>query len=136
MQKISRALVGATFVALVALSGLTACSTGSAAVIDVSAAQAVAVLQDEKPTVIDVRTAGEYAAGHLPGAINIDVEAPGFADSVSQLPKDESYFVYCRSGNRSGVATEQMVQLGFTDLYDLQGGITDWQATGGSVVTS
>jgi rhodanese-related sulfurtransferase len=136
MQKISRAVVGATFVALVALSGLTACSTGSDAVTDVSAAQAVAVLQDEKPTVIDVRTAGEYAAGHLPGAINIDVEAPGFADSVSQLPKDESYFVYCRSGNRSGVATEQMAQLGFTDLYDLQGGITDWQATGGSVVTS
>ena len=136
MQKISRALAGATFAAFVALSGLTACSTGSDAVTDVSAAQAVAVLQDEKPTVIDVRTAGEYAAGHLPGAINIDVEAPGFADSVSQLPKDQTYFVYCRSGNRSGVATEQMAQLGFTDLYDLQGGITDWQATGGSVVTS
>ena len=94
------------------------------------------MLAEPDVTVVDVRTPAEYAAGHLPGAVNIDIEGGSFEQQVDQLPKDETYFVYCRTGNRSGVATGQMADLGFTDLYDLQGGVVDSQAAGGAVVTN
>jgi rhodanese-related sulfurtransferase len=66
--------------------------------------------------IIDVRTAEEYATGHLDGAVNIDVQSPDFGTIISQLPTDGEYFVYCRSGNRSGQAIAQMEASGFSDL--------------------
>jgi rhodanese-related sulfurtransferase len=66
--------------------------------------------------IIDVRTPEEYATGHLDGAVNIDVQSPDFGTIISQLPTDGEYFVYCRSGNRSGQAIAQMEASGFTDL--------------------
>lgn len=128
-------LAAVALAGLVAVGGLTACSSGSDAVTDVNPKAAAQVLQESGTTVIDVRTPAEYAAGHLPGAVNIDVESATFEDQVKQLPKDGQYLVYCHSGNRSGVATDEMATLGFTDVYDLQGGIEAWQADGGQVVT-
>ena len=58
-----------------------------------------------------------------------------FAADVDQLPDDPPVFVYCRSGNRSAQAVAQMVQLGFTDIAELDGGIVAWQAAGQPVVT-
>ena len=69
-------------------------------------------------TVIDVRTAEEFDAGHVEGALNLDVQDPGFDAAVSELPKDEAYVVYCRSGNRSAAAAARMADLGFTDVLD------------------
>lgn len=66
--------------------------------------------------VIDVRTPQEYATGHLEGSVNIDVQSPDFGTIISQLPTDGDYFVYCRSGNRSGQAIEIMKAQGFTNL--------------------
>lgn len=66
--------------------------------------------------VIDVRTPGEYASGHLDGALNIDVQSPDFAAQVSQLDPNATYFIYCRSGNRSGQAIAQMANMGFSDM--------------------
>jgi phage shock protein E len=66
--------------------------------------------------IIDVRTPEEFATGHLEGAVNIDVQSPDFGTIISQLPTDAEYFVYCRSGNRSGQAIETMTASGFTDL--------------------
>lgn len=129
-------LATALLVALVSAGGLAACSGGSDAVTDVSASEAVEVLAQPGITVIDVRTPAEYSSGHLPGAINLDVDGGSFDAQIAELPKDDTYFVYCQSGNRSGVATDQLSSLGFTTVYDLQGGIADWQASGGTVVTS
>ncbi len=84
--------------------------------------------------VLDVRTAEEYAAGHLPGAINIDVSGPDFAASVGALDPTASYALYCRSGNRSGVAMQAMQGMGFTNVYHLSGGINAWTAAGGDIV--
>ena len=81
------------------------------------------------------RRRSSFAAGHLPGAINIDNSAPDFADAVAELPKDGTYLVYCQTSNRSGVATDRMADLGFTDVYDLRGGIVAWADAGGPVVT-
>ena len=69
-------------------------------------------------TVIDVRTAEEFDTGHVEGALNLDVQDPGFDAAVSELPKDGSCVVYCRSGNRSAAAAARMADLGFTDVLD------------------
>ncbi len=85
--------------------------------------------------VLDVRTPAEFAEGHLPGAVNIDVESGDFTSDIAELDKDAEYAIYCRSGNRSKVAMQTMADEGFTDLADLNGGIGDWAANGGPVVT-
>ena len=74
--------------------------------------------------IIDVRTNQEFAAGHLSGAINIDVESVDFDTEIARLDKSGSYFVYCHSGRRSAIAASRMSELGFTNLTDL-GGIND-----------
>ncbi len=85
--------------------------------------------------ILDVRTPAEFAAGHLQGATNIDIEGPSFATGITALDKSGTYAVYCRSGNRSGVALQDMASAGFAHAYDLDGGINAWQANGGQVVT-
>ena len=84
--------------------------------------------------VVDVRTAGEYAAGHVDGAINIDVEAPTFDSEIAKLDKATTYAVYCHSGRRSGLATDAMGKAGFTNVVNLEGGIADLQAAGAQIV--
>ncbi len=94
-----------------------------------------AALKLPNTTIIDVRTPEEYAEGHLPGAVNIDVQSPDFAQQVQALDPDAPYAVYCRSGNRSAAALQLMNQLGFTAAYHLGGGIGAWSSAGGEVVT-
>lgn len=81
--------------------------------------------------ILDVRTPEEFAAGHIPGAINIPNEIIG-PDQIPQLPeKEQRIYVYCRSGNRSKQASEKLVALGYTDIVEI-GGIIDWP---GEIVT-
>ena len=94
-----------------------------------------AALKRPNTTIIDVRTPQEFAQGHLPGAVNIDVEGPDFVAQVQALDPTAAYAVYCRSGNRSAAAISMMNQLGFTSAYHLGGGITAWKGAGGEVVT-
>ena len=77
---------------------------------------------------LDVRTPGEYMAGHIPGAINIDVEGMQFETEIAKLDKTQTYAVYCQSGRRSGIAVETMNQAGFNNLFNLANGIQEWQA--------
>lgn len=72
---------------------------------------------------LDVRTPAEFALGHLDGAINIDFENPNFTSEIQKLDKKKPYFLYCRSGNRSGQATAILKREGFEKVYDLQGGV-------------
>jgi rhodanese-related sulfurtransferase len=66
--------------------------------------------------IIDVRTPDEFAGGHLEGALNIDVQSGDFAAEISQLDPAGDYFVYCRSGSRSGQAISQMSNMGFSSM--------------------
>lgn len=134
-MQIRRTATALVLAAVLAVGGLSACSGGTDAVTDVTPTDAVAVLAEPGVTVVDVRTPGEFAAGHLAGAVNIDIEGGSFEQEVADLPKDATYVVYCQSGNRSGTATKQLADLGFTDLYDVEGGIIAWQAAGGALVT-
>lgn len=85
--------------------------------------------------VIDVRTPAEYAAGHVQGAINMDVESADFATQLKQLDPNGEYAVYCQSGRRSGIASSTMADAGFTTVHNLKGGIADLQAAGATIVT-
>ena len=73
---------------------------------------------------IDVRTPEEFAAGHLDGAINLDVQEADFEERVAELPREASYVVYCATGRRATGAVETMVEMGFTDVVN-GGGFTD-----------
>ncbi len=85
--------------------------------------------------VLDVRTAAEVAAGHLPGAVNADVESADFTAAMGGLDKQATYAIYCHTGGRSGVALGRMKASGLPDAYDLTGGISAWSAAGGQVLT-
>lgn len=76
---------------------------------------------------VDVRTAEEFAGGHLVGAMNLDLRDPQFEAGVSNLNKEEPVFVYCLSGGRSASAANRLSKLGFTQVYDLKGGFLAWK---------
>ena len=75
---------------------------------------------------IDIRTPGEYTGGYIEGAININFFDSDFNDQMAKLNKDKELYIYCRSGNRSGKAAKRLKDQGFTKIYDLQGGILNW----------
>ena len=76
--------------------------------------------------ILDVRTASEYRAGHIEGALNTDVRLTSFREELERLSKTDTYLVYCRTGNRSRTALCQMEKLGFSSTYHLSNGITEW----------
>jgi rhodanese-related sulfurtransferase len=86
--------------------------------------------------VVDVRTPAEFAAGHLAGATNIDIQATTFAARVAKLDKTVPYFIYCHSGNRAGQAITAMKSAGFTNLTNGGGIDTATQTSGLKVVTT
>ena len=75
--------------------------------------------------ILDVRTEEEFRSGRIPEAININVMGGSFIDKVDLLDKSKTYFVYCRSGGRSGQACSFMARRGF-NVYNLAGGIMNW----------
>ncbi len=82
---------------------------------------------DENAIVLDVRTEDECNEGMIPGAINIDIyKGQGFIYLIEELDKSKNYYVYCRSGGRSGQACSIMNQLGFEKTYNLLGGMMEW----------
>jgi len=79
-------------------------------------------------SVIDVRAASEWDAGHLPGAIHIPLGQ--LADRVGELPAGPPIVVQCQSGNRSSIGASVLERLGFANVTNLSGGITAWAAAG------
>ena len=80
--------------------------------------------------ILDVRTSKEYQAGHLVGAMNLDVNAPDFEQKVNALDKTKTYLVHCAAGVRSAKACEKLGQLDFPKLYNLPGGYKAWVNAG------
>ena len=89
--------------------------------------EAVTMMAQETGYIIlDVRRPDEFAAGHIPNAINVPNESIG-TDEIPELPnKDQLIMVYCRSGRRSKEASEKLVKLGYTNIVEF-GGILDWK---------
>lgn len=82
---------------------------------------------DQPHLLVDVRTPQEFAEGHIPGAVNIPVDA--LASRLAEVPQGQPVVVYCRSGNRSATASQILAGAGYTSIYDM-GAIFDWQAAG------
>ncbi len=104
-------------------AGVTACATTPA------------VELGEDTVIVDVRTPEEYAAGHLEGAVNVNLQSGAFEQEITDLPVDGEYVVYCRSGSRSAQAVEIMTEVGFDDVTDAGGIDGAASATGLPVVT-
>lgn len=82
---------------------------------------------DNNAVILDVRTLEEVEQGIIPNAIHIDIYmGQGFVQELNKLDKTKTYYVYCRSGNRSRQACYIMDQMGFEKAYNLMGGIIDW----------
>ena len=111
-------------------------SAAPAAGSSLSAADFAAAAKLPDTVLLDVRTPSEFAAGHIAGAVNIDVESATFPQLVAALDPTKNYAVYCRSGSRSKAAMSAMEQAGFSHLFDLAGGIGAWQSSGGQLVTT
>ena len=92
----------------------------------ISMEQAITMMEKEKDYIIlDVRTPQEFAEKHIPNAINVPNETIG-TEEIPELPdKEQLILVYCRSGNRSKQASDKLVTLGYTNVYEF-GGINDW----------
>ncbi len=84
--------------------------------------------------IIDVRTPGEFAEGHIENAIVIDYHSDIFADRIGYLDRDKIYLIYCDVGNRSGVSLALFEELGFMEVYNMLDGINAWQEAGLPVV--
>ena len=83
--------------------------------------------------IIDVRSPEEFAGQHIDNAINIDWNGDNFEGKIGKYDKSKPIFVYCMSGGRSKKAAEKLGELGFSKIYELQGGIMKWNAAGLSV---
>lgn len=93
------------------------------------------VIKSSDVHLIDVRKPEEFAAGHIAGAANINFYARDFQTKMATLNRNATYAIYCRTGHRSGTTLQLMQQLGFTHVYNLDGGITAWQAASLPVTT-
>ena len=86
------------------------------------------LLNDDNAVILDVRTDEECAMGKIPNSINIDIyKGQGFIYKVDELDKSKNFYVYCRSGARSGQACSVMNQMGIKNAYNLLGGIMQWR---------
>ena len=85
-----------------------------------------AVTQNSEAQIIDARTPGEYASGKILNATNIDFLNAGYEATLAELDKSKTYYVYCRSGQRSMSMGKKMKKMGFKAVYNLRGGIMSW----------
>jgi rhodanese-related sulfurtransferase len=120
-------------IALTAVTLLSACTSETGAISNVGVEEFRKQISSVSGVIIDVRTPEEFNAGHVENAININVDSSDFQSKISELDKNLTYFVYCKSGRRSTLATDQMADSGFTSLLNLNGGFSDLANSGISV---
>ena len=127
MGKLARRTIALALAAIAAVALLAGCSAGGREPSQkVSGEEAYLMMNDETGyAIVDVRTAEEFAAGHIPGAVNVPVESIGEVQPAELPDTGQRLFVYCRTGKRSADASEKLVALGYTDIVDI-GGLDTW----------
>lgn len=106
-------------------SSMTSADAAKAGYTKITAEEGKKMLDAGGVTLVDVRTAEEFAAGHIEGAINVANESIGTEMPEALPDKDATIVVYCRSGRRSADAAAKLAAIGYTQVYDM-GGIIDW----------
>lgn len=90
---------------------------------NISSAEAK-VMYENKVKFIDVREEAEHTAARIPSTMLIPMSE--IQSRIEEIPKDEDVVIYCRTGNRSGILINQLIQFGYTNLFNLEHGIVDW----------
>lgn len=116
-----RFLIMSIFAGLCAIFGCSA-----KGFVSVDADEFAREIAKPKVQLVDVRTADEYADGHIQNAVNIDVLSSDFAKKFSKLDKKHTVALYCRSGRRSKNAAAQAVKMGYK-VVELDGGVLSWR---------
>ena len=84
----------------------------------------------ENPQLLDVRTPEEYSTEHIDNAVNVNWNGDDFVSKAAKYDKSKPIFVYCKVGGRSAQAANKLAELGFKEIYNLDGGIMKWNAAG------
>ncbi len=112
--------------------GITKPETPTRIIENVTPQEASTLIQDNQNNpdfiILDVRTPEEFTDGHIESAINLDFYSETFRDKLDSMDKNQTYLIYCRSGNRSGKALSIMTELNFREVYNISDGIIGWQA--------
>lgn len=111
-------------------AGTGASTAASAAYKNLSVDEFAQMAADKRNVILDVRTPQEFSAGHIPGAVNLDYNAPDFQKKAAALDKSKTYLVHCATGVRSVRACEKLGRLDFPKLYNLPGGFKAWAKAG------
>lgn len=117
------------FILMLSILGFMGCTAQNGSSIDSKEAYGL-IKADANIAILDVRTAKEFADGHVAGAVNIDVNQADFAQKIDQLDRSKTYIVYCRSGRRSSKAVGIMASKGFKNLYNVSDGFAGWSKNG------
>ena len=117
------------FILMLSILGFMGCTAQNGSSIDSKEAYGL-IKADSNIAILDVRTAKEFADGHVAGAVNIDVNQADFAQKIDQLDRSKTYIVYCRSGRRSSKAVGIMAAKGFKNLYNVSDGFVGWNKNG------
>ena len=129
MKRTVNALLLLFFIAV--LSG--SCGKGSKDDSSLVTPQELSLKQNDI-VLIDVRTPGEFEQGHLENSVNINIADKSFKEEVGKLDKSQPVYVYCKVGGRSAKAANILREMGFEEVYDLEGGIRNWERSGMKVV--
>jgi len=92
------------------------------------------ILELDDVQLVDVRTPEEYKEGYIKNSQNIDYQSPTFDDDIKKLDKSKPVILYCKSGNRSAKCAKKLIEAGFEQVYELEGGITEWKYKGLDVI--
>ena len=84
----------------------------------------------DKAQLLDVRTPEEFSSGHIENATNVNWNGDDFVAKAEKYDKSKPVFVYCKVGGRSAQAADKLAELGFKEIYNLDGGIMKWNAAG------
>ena len=112
---------------------LSGCNSGGNEIQMVSPEQVYEAVyggEEKDIQLVDVRTEAEYSVSHLKDAQNICVSSKDFQEKVAGLDKSKPVYVYCKGGGESAQAAQILKEMGFTKVYDLQGGIDNWEESG------
>lgn len=124
-------LIGIFMLVVITSTSLLAQAKQSNIVMDLPAQRFKALVDsDKKGFLIDLRTPEEIANGYIKGALFLDYLAKDSEARIDKLDKTKTYYVYCRSGKRSADCAAYMEAHGFKKVYNLEGGIVDWEKKG------
>jgi len=98
--------------------------------VNVGVAEFAKLREKRDSVVLDVRSAEEFQSGHIPGALNVDVNSSGFREKIAKLDKSKTYLVHCAAGVRSVKACKILAPLKFEKLVNLEGGFNAWEKAG------